>query len=184
MIKKITAHLVAHLVAQKTSNLMVGDAKFVYKITNAEYEDMNGYYYFDANNSSRNNLIYRNSETNAVIRITYEEVLIESDSGMISSGWLAGDGQMPTEHWDFYLNWEADEMSTLKMYRINKFYLSDGTYCKLIASQRNEEINGEYYCLEELKKLYGMEYDVYMNVHVDRWRLLWFNIFNVYGRIW
>ena len=37
-----------------------GDAKFVYKITDAEYEDMNGYYYFDENNSRKYNLIYRN----------------------------------------------------------------------------------------------------------------------------
>lgn len=139
-----------------------GDAKFVYKITDAEYEDMNGYYYFDENNSRKYNLIYRNSETNAVIKILSDEVSIASDLGYISSGPLAGDGQIPHEGWEFYSDDDLEEISTIKLHRINKFYLKDGTYCKLIVSCDDEDVNGEYYCIEELKDINGMGYDVYM----------------------
>ena len=141
-----------------------GDAKFVYRITDAEYEDMNGYYYFDEANSRRNHIIYKNSETNATIDIFEEEISVSSSSNIITSGpcyeMFPGSGLI------LYKDYDEETISSLKIDRINKFYLADGTYCKLIVSDavsnKSIKINGEYYCAPELKNLLGNGHDVFI----------------------
>lgn len=133
-----------------------GDAKFVYKIANAEYEDMNGYYYFDEYDSYA--LVYKNPETNAKILIGSDYIdIIDNKDNYITSGPLA-DTQIIIG--EFYLNFDEGELSTIEMHRVNKFYKNNGTYCKLIVTSSGS-FNGEYYPVEESKDLWGEGHEVY-----------------------